>query len=262
MKKILVLCTGNSCRSQMAEGWLKNMLGDLAEVYSAGLEAHGINPYMKQAMEDAGVNVGIHTSNTMEEYKDLAFDYVITVCDHARDNCPYFQNTKHRISHSFEDPADASGTDEEQLIVYKKVRDQIRQFCAHFVEKEFAIPIKQGMISWFEIPVVDFNRAKDFYENILGKKIHPFELGGIQHGFWEHNPSAIGGAIVKDELKPSKDGVLVYLNGGMNLTTILDKVADAGGIVVLPKTQISPEIGFMAKFEDTEGNLLAIHSRT
>ena len=83
-------------------------------------------------------------------------------------------------------------------------------------------------------------------------------MGGIQHGFWEHNLSAIRGAIVKDELKPSKDGVLIYLNGGMDLTTILDKVGDAGGIVVLPKTQISPEIGFMAKFEDTEGNLLAI----
>lgn len=261
MKKILVLCTGNSCRSQMAEGWLRSMLGDVAEIYSAGLEAHGINAYMKQAMQDAAVDVSTHTSNTMEEYKDLFFDYVITVCDHARDHCPYFQNATHRISHSFEDPADATGTDEEQLQVYKKVRDQIRQFCAHFVEKEFGIPIKQGMVTWFEIPVTDFERAKTFYEVVLQKKIHPFFLGNVQHGFWEHTPSAIGGAIVKDEGKPSADGVLIYFNGGENVMPIIERVELAGGKVLLPKTQISPEIGFMAKFQDTEGNTLALHSR-
>ena len=137
MKKVLVLCTGNSCRSQMAEGWLKSILGGLAEVYSAGLEAQGINPYMKKAMEDAGIDVSKHTSNTMSEYKDFSFDYVITVCDHAKDNCPYFQNATKRISYSFNDPADATGTDEEKLKVYKKVRDQIQQFCIHFCEKEF-----------------------------------------------------------------------------------------------------------------------------
>lgn len=261
MKKILVLCTGNSCRSQMAEGWLKSMLGDLAEVYSAGLEAHGINPYMKRAMEDAGIDVSVHTSNVMDEYQDMAFDYVITVCDHARDNCPYFQNATKRISFSFEDPADATGTDEEQLLVYKKVRDQIERFCANFVEQEFGIVIKQGMITWFEIPVLNFERAKNFYENILGKKIHAYNLGGIQHGFWEHSPSVIGGALVQDELKPSKDGVLVYFNGGRDLSIILDRVEEAGGKVVLSKMQISPEIGFMGKFEDTEGNVLAIHSK-
>ena len=89
MKRILILCTGNSCRSQMAEGWLKSMLGDLVQVYSAGLEAHGINPFMKRAMEDAGIDISNHTSNLMGEYKDILFDYVITVCNHARDNCPY-----------------------------------------------------------------------------------------------------------------------------------------------------------------------------
>ena len=139
MKKILVLCTGNSCRSQMAEGWLKSILGDLVVVYSAGLEAHGINPYMKRAMEDAGIDVSSHTSNVMNEYQKIIFDYVITVCDNARDNCPYFHNATKRISHSFDDPANATGTDEEQLRVYKKVRDQIQQFCIHFCEKEFGV---------------------------------------------------------------------------------------------------------------------------
>ena len=128
MNKVLVLCTGNSCRSQMAEGWLKSMLGDLAEVYSAGLEAHGINPFMKKVMEEAGIDVSKHTSNLMSEYKDISFDYVITVCNHARDNCPYFQNATKRISHSFDDPADATGTYEQKIVVYKKIRDQIHNF--------------------------------------------------------------------------------------------------------------------------------------
>lgn len=142
MKQILVLCTGNSCRSQMAEGWLKSMLGGLAVVYSAGLEAHGINPYMKRAMEDVGVDVSAHTSNVMDEYKEMEFDYVLTVCNHARDNCPYFQHASKRISFSFEDPADAIGTYEEQLLVYKKVCHQIERFCANFVEQEFGIVVE------------------------------------------------------------------------------------------------------------------------
>ena len=261
MKRILILCTGNSCRSQMAEGWLKSMLGDLAQVYSAGLEAHGINPFMKRAMDDAGIDISDHTSNVMEEYQDILFDYVITVCDHARDNCPYFQNATKRISHSFEDPADATGTDEEQLVVYKKVRDQIERFCANFSEQEFGVVVKQDIITWFEIPVLNFERAKIFYEQILKKKIHTYNLNGIQHGFWEHSKSTIGGALVKDELKPSKEGVLVYLNGGKDLSFILKRVEQAGGKVLLEKTQISTEIGFMAKFEDTEGNVLALHSK-
>ena len=121
----------------MAEGWLKSMLGDLAEVYSAGLEAHGINSYMKSVMEEVGIDVSKHTSNKISEYKDFTFDYVITVCDHARNNCPYFKNSTKNISYSFEDPADATGTYEEQLRVYKKVRDQIQQFCIKFCKNEF-----------------------------------------------------------------------------------------------------------------------------
>lgn len=109
--------------------------------------------------------------------------------------------------------------------------------------------------------MLNFERAKIFYEQILKKKIHTYNLNGIQHGFWEHSKSTIGGALVKDELKPSKEGVLVYLNGGKDLSFILKRVEQAGGKVLLEKTQISTEIGFMAKFEDTEGNVLALHSK-
>ena len=109
--------------------------------------------------------------------------------------------------------------------------------------------------------MLNFERAKIFYEQILKKKIHIYNLNGIQHGFWEHSKSTIGGALVKDELKPSKEGILVYLNGGKDLSFILKRVEKAGGKVLLEKTQISTEIGFMAKFEDTEGNVLALHSK-
>ena len=130
MKKILVLCTGNSCRSQMMEVVLKQQLKTSNyEVYSAGIEAHGINPYMKRAMENLGYSLEGHTSNTMKEYEHLHFDFVFTVCDHAKNNCPYFKNATHTIHYSFTDPADAQGSDAEKMIVYEHVRDKIIAYC-------------------------------------------------------------------------------------------------------------------------------------
>tara|TARA_B110000003_G_scaffold68842_1_gene70109 strand:+ start:69614 stop:69970 length:357 start_codon:yes stop_codon:yes gene_type:complete len=113
----------------MAEGWLRFYHGDKMEVFSAGLEAHGINPYMKQVMELADINIDSHTSNTMQEYEHKQFDLVITVCDHAKDNCPYFSDAKLRLHQAFEDPADAKGSDEEKLVIYSMVRDQIQDYC-------------------------------------------------------------------------------------------------------------------------------------
>ena len=135
MKKILVLCTGNSCRSQMMEVVLKKRLDNsLFSVYSAGVEAHGINPYMKKAMENLGYSLDSHTSNTMKEYEDIHFDLVFTVCDHAKDNCPYFQNATQRIHHSFNDPADAEGSDDEKMVVYEQVRDEIIAYCNEIIK--------------------------------------------------------------------------------------------------------------------------------
>ncbi len=135
MKKILVLCTGNSCRSQMMEVVLKKRLDNsLFSVYSAGVEAHGINPYMKKAMENLGYSLDGHTSNTMKEYEDIHFDLVFTVCDHAKDNCPYFQNATQRIHHSFNDPADAEGSDDEKMVVYEQVRDEIIAYCNDIIK--------------------------------------------------------------------------------------------------------------------------------
>lgn len=139
--KILILCTGNSCRSQMAHGWLNSLLkkNHHVKIYSAGIEAHGINPYMKTVMLEKGIDVSNHTSNTISEYKDLYFDYVITVCNNAKVNCPYFQNSKIKIHKSFTDPANAKGSDEEKLIIYRKVRDEIKIFCDDLFQNEFKI---------------------------------------------------------------------------------------------------------------------------
>ncbi len=90
MKKILVLCTGNSCRSQIAEGYLRHFAGNKAEVFSAGVETHGVNPKAVATMAEDGIDISLHTSNNVNEYKDIDFDYVITVCDNAKERCPYF----------------------------------------------------------------------------------------------------------------------------------------------------------------------------
>jgi len=134
MKKVLILCTGNSCRSQMAEGWLRYFAGDMVQVYSAGTHPEGVNPLAIHAMKTAGVDVSHHTSNNIDDYMDINFDFVITVCDNAKERCPYFPTTAKKQHHSLEDPANATGTDVEQLLVYRQVRDQIKDYMKEFAE--------------------------------------------------------------------------------------------------------------------------------
>jgi arsenate reductase len=120
----------------MVEVCLKSLLDESTfSVFSAGIEAHGINPYMKRAMEKLNYSLEGHTSNTMDEYENMHFDYVLTVCDHANNNCPYFKDATHLIHHSFEDPADVEGTDEQKMLVYEKVRDEIIEYCKKLVEE-------------------------------------------------------------------------------------------------------------------------------
>lgn len=135
-KRILVLCTGNSCRSQMAHGYLQKYAGEKAEVFSAGIETHGLNPRAVQVMAEDGVDISHHTSNNINEYSDLEFDYVITVCDHAREVCPWFPAKAELIHHSFADPAKATGTEEEILNAFRKVRDEIRLYSQVFVSEK------------------------------------------------------------------------------------------------------------------------------
>lgn len=134
MKKILVLCTGNSCRSQIAHGYLKNFTEGKAEVYSAGVETHGVNPKAIASMKEDGIDISTHTSNNILEYRDIDFDYVITVCDHAKERCPYFPTKAKMFHYNFPDPAKAIGTEEEINLVFSQVRDMIKEFCKEFVK--------------------------------------------------------------------------------------------------------------------------------
>ena len=131
---ILILCTGNSCRSQMMQGWLEHFDNeDNLNVYSAGIETHGVNPNAIKVMEEAGVNISHHTSNHIDEYKDIDFETIITVCDHAKENCPWFPSEAERIHQNFTDPASATGTQTEILEAFRETRDAIRDFAQKFV---------------------------------------------------------------------------------------------------------------------------------
>lgn len=130
-RRILVLCTGNSARSQMAEGLLRRLAGDRFEVFSAGTKPAGLNRNAVDVMAEVGIDISAHRSKSVEEFKDQQFDYVITVCDNARASCPIFPGKGERIHHSFEDPA--SGNPSEQLVLFRKVRDQIRGFLEVFI---------------------------------------------------------------------------------------------------------------------------------
>src|SRR5690606_26924495 len=129
MKKLLILCTGNSCRSQIAEGYLKYFAGNKAEVFSAGIETHGVNPKAIETMKEDGIDISAHTSNNIEEYKNIDFDYVITVCDNAKERCPVFPSTAKKFHHNFPDPAKATGTYTEVMEVFRKVREEIKAYC-------------------------------------------------------------------------------------------------------------------------------------
>ena len=135
MKQILVLCTGNSCRSQMAEGYLRYFANGKAKIYSAGIETHGVNPVAIAVMREDGIDISQHTSNKIEEYSNLDFDYIITVCDNAKENCPYFPSMAKRFHHDFPDPAKWKGSDEEIIQQFRKVRDLVKIYCKKFIEE-------------------------------------------------------------------------------------------------------------------------------
>jgi arsenate reductase (thioredoxin) len=131
--KLLFLCTGNSCRSQMAEAWARHLKGDLYDVYSAGIETHGLNPNMVKVMAEAGIDVTSQTSDNISKYLDTGLDVVVSVCAHADENCPIFPGSVRRVHHGFDDPpkmarelAAKGASEEEQLVPYRQVRDQIK----------------------------------------------------------------------------------------------------------------------------------------
>lgn len=129
--RILFLCTGNACRSQMAEGWARALKGDQLEVYSAGIETHGLNPYAVRVMGEAGVDISGHHSKTVEDLAEVTFDYVVTVCGHAHESCPVFAGSTNVVHRGFDDPprlAVHAATAEEALAHYRRVRDEIHDY--------------------------------------------------------------------------------------------------------------------------------------
>jgi arsenate reductase len=138
MKNILVLCTGNSCRSQLAEGYLRHFAGDKANVYSAGIETHGVNPKAIAVMAEDHIDISGHTSNHVDEYIAIPFDQVITVCDNANEACPFFPGKVERFHENFPDPAKTQGSEQEIMDEFRRVRDLIKVYSATFVNQHLS----------------------------------------------------------------------------------------------------------------------------
>ena len=138
MKNILVLCTGNSCRSQMAHGYLNKLVNEKANIYSAGIETHGINPGAASIMKEDGIDISNHTSNHVDEYAHVDFDFIITVCDHAKENCPYISSKNAlRLHHNFFDPSKVNGSDDEKHAAFLKARNEIKDYVVYFISENF-----------------------------------------------------------------------------------------------------------------------------
>jgi arsenate reductase len=133
MENVLVLCTGNSCRSQMAEGWIRYYAGNEANVFSAGIEAHGLNSYAVKVMADAVIDISRQKSKTVDDLPEIEYDYIITVCDNAKEKCPYFGGNGIRLHKSFPDPSAFKGSEEEILKQFSDLRDMIEDYCFDFV---------------------------------------------------------------------------------------------------------------------------------
>ncbi len=134
MKNVLVLCTGNSCRSQIAHGYLEHFTDrKQVKIYSAGVETHGVNPKAIATMQEDSIDISHHTSNNIEEYFEVDFDFVITVCDNAKERCPFFPTKAKKFHYNFPDPAKATGTNEEIKSEFRAVRQLIKDYCEKFV---------------------------------------------------------------------------------------------------------------------------------
>ena len=136
MKNILILCTGNSCRSQIAHGYFAHFGKQNLKVYSAGIETHGVNPKAIATMADDGIDISGHTSNHVDEYLHIPFDYILTVCDHAQENCPYIPSENAQRWHkNFSDPSKLISEDENEIsAAFAATRDEIKAYCKNFVK--------------------------------------------------------------------------------------------------------------------------------
>lgn len=133
-----MLCTGNSCRSQIAEAYLGHFTGGNINIYSAGIETHGVNLNAVKSLKTDGIDISHHTSNHIDEYQHINFDFIITVCDNAKENCPFFPSKAKMFHQNFPDPAKAIGTEEEIVKTFNEVRNLIKTYCQNFVAEQLA----------------------------------------------------------------------------------------------------------------------------
>ncbi len=133
--KLLFICTHNSARSQMAEGLANHYFGEWVEAYSAGTEATFVKPHAIKVMEEIGIDMSTHFSKTVYHFENETFDYIITVCDHAKETCPFFPGGKNYLHQSFPDPSDINGDDEAKTEAFRKSRDEIKKWLFEFIEK-------------------------------------------------------------------------------------------------------------------------------
>ena len=147
MKKILIVCTGNSCRSQMAEAWMRKFAGDKAQVFSAGTHPEKVNSIAIKVMQMECIDISHHKSNLVDDYLNEELDYVITVCDDANENCPHLSSTAKKIHKSFPDPAKAKGDKTQVILAYVKVRDMLKGFCKDFVQNELGISVNEKILT-------------------------------------------------------------------------------------------------------------------
>jgi arsenate reductase (thioredoxin) len=137
MKNILILCTGNSCRSQIAHGYFEHFTdSNNVKIYSAGITTHGVNQKAIETMKADGIDISHHTSNKVDEYENIDFDYVLTVCDNANENCPIWTGKAKKFHHNFPDPPKFKGTEEEITAEFARVRDMIKTYVKNFVEQQ------------------------------------------------------------------------------------------------------------------------------
>ncbi len=135
MKKLLIICTGNSCRSQIAHGFMEFFGNTKIDVYSAGIETHGVNPRAIKTMKEIDIDISKNTSNLISDYQDISFDFILTVCDHAAENCPIFTgNVIKKLHHNFTDPSKLKGNEEEIETAFRNTRNEIKTYCKNFIE--------------------------------------------------------------------------------------------------------------------------------
>ncbi|MDA0986059.1 MAG: arsenate reductase ArsC [Bacteroidetes bacterium] len=135
MPKIIIICTGNSVRSQMAHGFFENHLNKSAEIYSAGTNPSFVHPRAIIVMKEIGIDISKHSSNFVGDYDNIEFDFIITVCDSAKESCPFLPGKGKRIHHPFNDPSSVWGSEDEILDSFRKTRDQIKNFCLNFIKE-------------------------------------------------------------------------------------------------------------------------------